>query len=81
MTQEQFIYWLRGFITNKEHIGTEDTDVLREELGKISAITHSPFSPFSPYNPLNPPIINPPHEPYIKGPSDERDSSKMPMFT
>lgn len=75
MSQEQFIYWLRGFIANKEYIGTEDTDVLREELGKITAVT---LSPFSPYNPLSPPIINPPHEPYIKGP---KDYSTMPMFT
>ena len=68
MSQEQFIYWLRGFIAGKEYLCTEETDILREELGKISVITYST------------PVITPLHEPYIKGPSD-RDYSKMPMFT
>ena len=68
MSQEQFIYWLRGFIAGKEYLCTTETDILREELGKISVIAYST------------PIITPLHEPYIKGPSD-RDYSTMPMFT
>jgi len=68
MSQEQFIYWLRGFIAGKDYLCITETDILREELGKISVITYST------------PIITPLHEPYIKGPSDY-DRSKMPMFT
>jgi hypothetical protein len=68
MSQEQFVYWLRGFIAGKDYLCTKETDILREELGKISVITYST------------PVITPLHEPYIKGPSDY-DRSKMPMFT
>jgi hypothetical protein len=71
MSQEQFVYWLRGFIAGKDYLCTKETDILREELGKISVIT---------YSPLSPPVITPLHEPYIKGPSDY-DRSKMPIFT
>ena len=68
MSQEQFVYWLRGFIAGKDYLCTKETDILREELGKISVITYST------------PVITPLHEPYIKGPNDY-DPSKMPIFT
>lgn len=68
MTQEQFIYWLRGFLSGKDYICAQDVVLLKEELGKISIITYST------------PVITPLHEPYIKGPSD-CGYSKMAKFT
>ena len=79
MTQEQFVYWLRGFIAGKEYLCTKETLILREELDKLSVISHSPHST---------PIITPLHEPFIKGQYEpynkvpsEPDRSKMPMST
>ena len=42
MTQEQFIYWLRGFISGKNYICTQDIDLLKEELAKVTVITYTP---------------------------------------
>ena len=39
MSQEQFIYWLRGFITGKNYICTQDVELLKEELSKVSVVT------------------------------------------
>lgn len=47
MTQEQFIYWLRGFLSGKNYICTQDIDLLKEELAKVSVITYTP-SPYTP---------------------------------
>ena len=46
MTQEQFIYWLRGFLSGKNYICTQDIDLLKEELAKVSVITYTP-SPYT----------------------------------
>lgn len=68
MTQEQFIYWLRGFLSGKNYICTQEVELLKEELAKVNVVTYSM------------PVVAPLHEPYIKGPSD-CGYSKMPMFT
>jgi len=53
MTQEQFIYWLRGFISGKDYISTKEVDLLNEQLGKVwvipptSPIYIPPLSPTS----------------------------------
>jgi hypothetical protein len=52
MTQEQFIYWLRGFIAGKDYISASDTLILKEQAEKVCVVTFSP------------PTINPPFNPY-----------------
>lgn len=42
MTQEQFIYWLHGFLSGKNYICTQDVDLLKEELAKVTVITYTP---------------------------------------
>ena len=95
MSQEQFIYWLRGFLSGKDYICAQDVVLLKEELAKVNVITFS--------NPTITPSTNPPWgttywggpagttsaglvvqatDPTISGhtPNDPKDRSKMPMF-
>ena len=41
MTQEQFIYWLRGFLSGKNYICADEVELLREELAKVNVVTFS----------------------------------------
>ena len=59
MTQEQFIYWLRGFLSGKNYICTQEVELLREELAKVNVITFS--------NPTITPSTNPPWGPTYWG--------------
>ena len=46
MTQEQFIYWLRGFMAGKDYVSATDFNVLKEELAKVTVITYT-SSPYT----------------------------------
>ena len=62
MTQEQFIYWLRGFLSGKDYICAKDVELLKEELSKVNVVTFS--------NPTITPPTNPPWGPtYWGGPA------------
>lgn len=51
MTQEQFIYWLRGFITGKDYISAQDTLTLKEQAEKVCVVAFSPsFNPYTPWS-------------------------------
>ena len=52
MTQEQFVYWVRGFIAGKDYISAQETLILKEQAEKVCVVTFSP------------PTINPPFNPY-----------------
>ena len=95
MSQEQFIYWLRGFLSGKEYLCTPETDILREELSKVNVVTFSNPTPIiSPST--NPPywgglagglagttVVQAPANNQIPGSSRDgpKDRSTMPMFT
>ena len=59
MTQEQFVYWLRGFLSGKDYICSKDVDLLKEELSKVNVVTFS--------NPTITPPTNPPWGPTYWG--------------
>jgi hypothetical protein len=68
MTQEQFIYWVRGFIAGKDYISAQDTLILKEQAEKAGVVTFS--SPTITPLRLREPYGKGQYEPYVKGPSD-----------
>jgi len=75
MTQEQFIYWVRGFIAGKDYISAQDTLILKEQAEKACVVTFSsptitPSSPTITPLRLREPYGKGQYEPYVKGPID-----------
>jgi hypothetical protein len=78
MTQEQFVYWLRGFLSGKDYICSKDVDLLKEELAKVNVVAFSSPTinpPFNPYTPWYDKTTTLPSE----GPTCESDH--IPKFT
>lgn len=94
MTQEQFIYWLRGFLSGKDYICAKDVELLKEELAKVNVITFSNPTITPSTNPLWGPaywggpaggttVVQATADNQIPGSSRDgpKDRSTMPMFS
>jgi hypothetical protein len=62
MTHQDFTFWLKGFLENKEEITKEDLALIKVKMNQVSNFTITSI-PVSPNQVPNIPYFNPPFNP------------------
>ena len=64
MTSQEFTFWLRGFLSDKNELTLEQIEFVQRKMEEIKDPITSPAPAFPlPYEPTNPHPLNPPYVP------------------